>query len=83
MRYELGQLWIELGDLRRAERYFQSLHYHRWYATPSDYYPGHVYEGLGDINKAKLHYGRFVRRWEDCDLALRPGGSAAKKRWFG
>ena len=40
--------------------------------TPSQFYLGRVYERQGNIERAKYHYARFVRWWEDCDPELRP-----------
>ncbi|MBI4513647.1 MAG: hypothetical protein HY702_05995 [Gemmatimonadetes bacterium] len=68
LRYELGKSWLELGDPRKAERYFQSIDQF----SPAQFYLGQIYEALGDPEQAKLHYARFVRWWEDCDPELRP-----------
>jgi len=71
LRYELGKLLLEQGDLRRAERYLRSVELYS-HLTPSDLYLGKVYEALGDFEEARLHYERFVGWWRDCDPELRP-----------
>jgi tetratricopeptide (TPR) repeat protein/TolB-like protein len=71
LRYELGKLSLERGELVEAERFFSS-----FLATPAQtqaqYYLGAVYERMGDEERARVHYARFVRWWEDCDPELRP-----------
>ena len=70
----MGRLLLDLARPREAERYFRSLV--NWLphllGAPAEYYLGQTYEALGDGEKAKFHYGRFVRWWEDCDPELRP-----------
>ncbi len=71
LRYELGKLLLERGDLIEAERFFLSL-------EPSpvmaqiQYFLGEVYERQGDLERARLRYARFVRWWEDADPELQP-----------
>ncbi|MBI4513648.1 MAG: hypothetical protein HY702_06000 [Gemmatimonadetes bacterium] len=73
LRYEAGKVWLELGNLRQAERYFHSVEPYLFIvSTPAQFYLGEVYEALGDVERAKFHYARFVRWWEDCDPDLRP-----------
>ena len=78
LRFELGKLYLELGDLDKAERYFKSLEFHAQNennvltTTPSEYYLGVISEARGDSEQAKLHYARFVRWWENADPELRP-----------
>lgn len=71
LRYELGKLWLELGDLRKAERYFRSVD-RGAIGAPAQFYLGQIYEALGEVEQAKLHYARFVSWWEKCDPSLRP-----------
>ncbi len=73
LRYEMGRVLLDLARPWEAERYFRSLALWPWDAgAPTEFYLGQVYEALGDIEEAKLHYARFVRWWEDCDPELRP-----------
>ncbi|MEE8550170.1 MAG: tetratricopeptide repeat protein, partial [Gemmatimonadota bacterium] len=73
LRFELGRLLLELGRAREAEPYFRSLEFISGFVGPQvEFYLGQVYEALDDPEEAKLHYARFVRRWEDCDPELRP-----------
>ena len=71
LRYELGKLFLEHGELAEAERYFTSLDNTRAH-TQAQYYLGEVHERMGDEERARLNYARFVRWWEDCDPELRP-----------
>ncbi len=73
LQFELGRLLLELGRAREAEPYFRSLEFISGFVGPQvEFYLGQVYEALDDPEEAKLHYARFVRRWEDCDPELRP-----------
>lgn len=74
LRYKLGKLWLDHGDLRQAERHFKSLEMRepRSFNTPIEFYLGRTAEGLGNLKEARLHYSRFVSWWEDCDPELRP-----------
>ncbi|MBI4513646.1 MAG: hypothetical protein HY702_05990 [Gemmatimonadetes bacterium] len=77
LRYELGKLLFELGDFQEAARYFRSLEVYSYnfsaaHTTPVEFFLGEVYQALGDLEEAKLHYGRFVHSWENCDPELRP-----------
>ncbi len=77
LRYELGRALLEMDRSQETERYLLSVSSQRilaqWYnSTPAEFYLGQTYEALGDGEKAKLHYARFVRWWEDCDPELRP-----------
>ena len=77
LRFQLALMLLELGELREAEKYLKSLElYSPWLAghlvtARVEYYLGQVYEALGDVESAKIHYGRFVSWWEDCDPELR------------
>ncbi len=70
----MGRVLLDLARPWEAERYFRSLVIFGRGAVgaPTEFYLGQVYEALGDFEEAKLHYGRFVRWWEDCDPELRP-----------
>jgi tetratricopeptide (TPR) repeat protein len=74
LRYELGELWLEQGGFAEAERYLESVEMRepRNWSAPVEFYLGKVYEGLGKLDEARLHYGRFVSWWQDCDPELRP-----------
>jgi tetratricopeptide (TPR) repeat protein len=73
LRYELAKLWLAEGDPRRATGYLESIEY----LTPAlnapvEVYLGKAYEALGDVDRARLHYARFVSWWQDCDPELEP-----------
>jgi tetratricopeptide (TPR) repeat protein/TolB-like protein len=78
VRFELGKLYLELGDLDQAERYFKSLQFYTQFeggvlmTTPSEYYLGVIAESRGDVEQAKLHYARVVRWWANADPELPP-----------
>jgi class 3 adenylate cyclase/tetratricopeptide (TPR) repeat protein/TolB-like protein len=87
LRLELGKAWLGEGDFRRAEQYLRHVEFALPAVnTPTEFYLGQAYEGLGNIPEAKLHYGRFVSWWKDCDPGLRPmweQGRAALERLTG
>lgn len=70
MLYELGVALLDDGQLQQAERYLFNLS-GTLFAAPAEYQLGRLFEARDDPEKARLHYGRFVRRWEDCDPELR------------
>jgi len=76
VRYELGKLAVEKGDFQAAERYLESLEVYSQsrlvIASQVEYYLGETYEGLGDVDEARLHYARFVNWWDDADPELQP-----------
>lgn len=75
LRYRLGVALLRLGRADEAERYFISLadNIRRGpFKTLSQYELGRTYEALNEPEKARLHYGRFVNWWENCDSHLRP-----------
>ena len=73
LRYDLGKLMLDRGEVGKAAQYFESFHhYDPLYTTPVQFYLGQVYEALGEFEKARVHYDRFVRWWEAADPELRP-----------
>lgn len=77
LRFELGRLLLEQGELEGAKRYFESLQFYNQFegsvihTTPSEYYLGVIHEALGEMERAKLHYARVVRWWENADHEFR------------
>lgn len=73
MRYEVGKLLLDRGDLPEAERYFRSLYpYAGPYFVPAQFYLGQIYEEQGDVERAREHYLLFTRWWEKADPELQP-----------
>jgi hypothetical protein len=69
----LERLLVDAGQFREAERYLTATDYTMFSVrVPGEFYLAQAYEGLGDREKAKLHYANFVRWWQDCDPELRP-----------
>jgi DNA-binding SARP family transcriptional activator/TolB-like protein len=68
VRWWLGELMLEAGRLRDAERYFKSL--------PGDPFAalwlGKVYENLGEVEKARASYEYALLSWQDADPELQP-----------
>ena len=77
-RFSLAKALLERGDAGEAEKYFLSLYDTAEAAIPAQYYLGEVYEALGDPEKAKLHYARFLRWWENPDPELQPWVASAQ-----
>ena len=76
VRYELGKLALGRRDYPTAERYFKSLEVYSQallqIEAQVEYFLGETYEGLGDTDEARVHYGRFVNWWEEADPELQP-----------
>ena len=73
LRYQVGRMLLDWGELRDAERYFQSFDsYDYFYTTPAEFYLGWIYEELAQPDEALIHYDRFVTFWRDSDPELRP-----------
>jgi tetratricopeptide (TPR) repeat protein len=81
LRYDLGRLSLESGDLERAEEHLASIEMREAHGlnAPIEYYLGKVYERLGNSERARLHYGRFVLWWQDCDPEVRPMWEEARQ----
>ncbi len=71
LRYEIGKMLLEQGELREAERYLESVEIHSGLA-PAKLYLGQIYEASGDLQAARREYADFVRWWQDCDPELKP-----------
>jgi tetratricopeptide (TPR) repeat protein len=73
-RYDLGRLWLRLGNLKRANEYLSSSGMKSIppLMAPTEFYLGQVHERLGNFAEARQHYARFVDWWMDCDPELRP-----------
>jgi tetratricopeptide (TPR) repeat protein len=73
VRYSVGRMLFERGDLRQAERYFRSFYqYDFTHLVPAQYYLGQIYEALDRPEDALEHYRLFVDWWRDSDPELRP-----------
>ncbi len=87
VRYMVGRMLYEMGDLGKAEQYFHSFYqYDGMYLVPAQYYLGQVYEALDRPEDALEHYRLFVDWWRDSDPELRPWweeGRAALARLSG
>jgi serine/threonine-protein kinase len=76
LRLELARRLLAEGDYRGAERYLGSFDigtYYFW-LTPGvvELYRGQAAEGLGEVDRARRHYGNVVRWLADSDPELVP-----------
>ncbi|MFW6084086.1 MAG: tetratricopeptide repeat protein, partial [Gemmatimonadota bacterium] len=79
MRYAVGKLLFDRGDLSEAERYFRSVYpYAGPYFVPAQFYLGRIHEERGDADRAREHYLLFVRWWRDADPELQPWRERAR-----
>jgi eukaryotic-like serine/threonine-protein kinase len=67
------------------ERYLETPYNYRLYPdgpwlAPTHERLGQLYDEAGNLEKAALHYARFVELWEDADPALQPRVRAARAR---
>ena len=73
LRYRVGKLLFDAGQMRDAERYFRTFSPHEaFYTTPAELYLGRIAEAGGRREEAVTHYTRFVRMWRYADEPLRP-----------
>jgi TolB-like protein len=71
LRYQVGKLLFERGQLRDAERYFLSFGPLDFYTSQAELYLGRINEALGRPDEAAGHYRRFVTWWQYADPGLR------------
>jgi hypothetical protein len=72
LRFQIGRLLFERGQVRDAERYFLSFGPLDYCCTSqAELYLGRINEALGRPQAAAEHYRRFVIWWEHADPALR------------
>lgn len=73
VRFTLGRLALERGNLLEAARYFESFSlFDVEYTAPVQHWLGRSHEALGDTAAALLHHGRLHRWWDGCDSELLP-----------
>lgn len=68
LRWWLGELMLEVGRPRDAERYFQSISADPFAAMRL----ASVYENLGEFEKARASYEYALLSWQDADPELQP-----------
>ena len=79
IRFWLGIVHRDLGNLRQAERYFRS--FLTWDPDPFvSYELGKIYQTLGETDKARHHLEFFVLAWANAGPAARPMVEDAKRR---
>lgn len=79
LRYSIGKAYLERGDAAEALKYLRCLRHFYMAQAPSHYYLAEAYEALGDVENARLHYGRFLRWWEEADPELEPWKDRARR----
>jgi len=70
-----GDILRELGRLEEALMWYGALGakpYDLPYLAISHLRRAETYEQLGNDERARAHYSRFIQLWEDCDPELRP-----------
>jgi len=72
LRYRVGQVLFDRGELDAATRYFGSFHPYDFYTSPAEYYLGRIGEAKAERDEAAAHYRRFLTWWRDADPELRP-----------
>lgn len=68
VRWWLGELLLDVGRPRDAERYFRSIAADPFAALRL----GKVYEGLGEYEEARASYEYALLSWQDADPELQP-----------
>jgi tetratricopeptide (TPR) repeat protein len=80
LRYRVGQVLFDRGELDAATRYFGSFHPYDFYTSPAEYYLGRIGEAKAERDVAAAHYMRFLTWWRDADPELRPVWDDARNR---
>ena len=80
LRYRVGQVLFDRGELDAATRYFGSFHPYDFYTSPAEYYLGRIGEAKAERDEAAAHYRRFLTWWRDADPELRPMWDDARNR---
>jgi tetratricopeptide (TPR) repeat protein len=75
LRWWLGELMLEAGRLRDAERYFKAISADPFAASRL----GTVYENLGDFERARASYEYALQSWQDADPELQPRIDEARR----
>jgi class 3 adenylate cyclase/tetratricopeptide (TPR) repeat protein len=68
IRWWLAEVLVEQGKLHEAEPYFASL----WNHTVADKRRGDLYSQLGEPEKAREAYERFLTAWRDAEPEMAP-----------
>jgi tetratricopeptide (TPR) repeat protein len=83
-RYLRAMFLEEMGRLEDALRWYGSFEqismYDFVFLAPSHLRRAEIYERLGDLDRARRHYARFVELWSDCDPELRSSVERAQER---
>jgi tetratricopeptide (TPR) repeat protein/TolB-like protein len=70
-RFLRAELLFALGRDREALSWYRSLSSEWLFAAPINFRQGQIYQRLGDGERARFYYGRFIKLWKDCDPSLR------------
>ncbi len=82
VRWWLGAIHRDLGNLRESERYFRT--FLTWDPDPvAAYELGKIYDALGEREKARRWLEFFVLAWADADPVAQPLVEDAKERLSG
>jgi tetratricopeptide (TPR) repeat protein len=68
IRWWLGEILVEQGKLHEAEPYFASL----WIHTMAEQRVGDLHAELGEPDKAREAYERFLTAWRDAEPEMAP-----------
>jgi tetratricopeptide (TPR) repeat protein len=73
LRFKVGQMLFDWGQMRDAERYFDGFNPYAFvYNNPAELYLGRISEARGRPDEAIGHYRRFFSWWQPADSGLRP-----------
>ncbi|MFB6099614.1 MAG: tetratricopeptide repeat protein [Salinibacter sp.] len=71
-----GDLYRDLGKLEKAERWYRAA----WTLPEVHQRLGQLYEKMGEPEKAKAAYRRFIEAWENADPELQGRVEKARRR---
>jgi hypothetical protein len=69
-RFLRAELLFALGRDRDALPWYRSLSSEWLFVAAINFRQGQIYQRLGDSERARFFYGRFIRLWKRCDPTL-------------
>jgi tetratricopeptide (TPR) repeat protein len=79
IRWWLGEILVEQGKLHEAEPYFASL----WIHTMAEKRVGDLHAELGEPDKARESYERFLTAWRDAEPEMAPDVAGVRQALAG
>jgi tetratricopeptide (TPR) repeat protein len=80
LRFKVGQMLFDWGQMRDAERYFDGFNPYAYvYNSVAELYLGRINEAQGRREEAIAHYRRFLTWWQPADAVLQGRSEEARE----